>query len=64
MSSFRAAGLSYLRVSTIAARAVRQCLKPEFQAAAARREESIARLRIWQDGKPGEPKLIKQATKA
>ncbi|XP_026277343.1 protein stunted isoform X1 [Frankliniella occidentalis] len=52
MSSWRAAGLNYVRYSNIAANLVRQALKPELRAAAAKRDDSSVRLTPWKDGKP------------
>ena len=52
MSAWRAAGLNYIQYSNIAARVVRQALKKEFQADAAKREETSVRFTQWKDGKP------------
>ncbi|XP_071443911.1 protein stunted-like isoform X2 [Hetaerina americana] len=52
MSNWRQAGLNYIRYSSIAARLVRQALKPEFRAEAAKREESTIKFTEWKDGKP------------
>ncbi|KAG8239105.1 hypothetical protein J437_LFUL011714, partial [Ladona fulva] len=52
MSNWRQAGVNYIRYSTIAARLVRQALKPEMRAEAAKREESTIRFTTWKDGRP------------
>ncbi|KAF4532210.1 hypothetical protein B566_EDAN002273 [Ephemera danica] len=52
MTYWRQAGLNYVRYSSIAARVLRQALKPEFRMEAARREESHIRFTAWKDGKP------------
>ncbi|XP_022909972.1 protein stunted-like [Onthophagus taurus] len=52
MSAWRAAGLNYINYSTIAARLLRQALKPEFRADAAKRNESHIKFTSWVDGKP------------
>uniref|UniRef100_A0A0V0G4V5 Putative atp synthase subunit epsilon mitochondrial isoform x1 n=1 Tax=Triatoma dimidiata TaxID=72491 RepID=A0A0V0G4V5_TRIDM len=52
MSSWRAAGLNYIRYSNIAAKVVRQALKPDLRAEAAKREDSHVKFTPWKDGKP------------
>ncbi|XP_022190750.1 protein stunted isoform X1 [Nilaparvata lugens] len=52
MSAWRAAGLNYIQYSNIAARVVRQALKSEFKADAAKREETTVRFTAWKDGRP------------
>ncbi|XP_015124856.1 protein stunted isoform X2 [Diachasma alloeum] len=52
MSAWRQAGLNYINYSQIAAKLVRQALKAEFRAAAAKREESSVKFTSWKDGKP------------
>lgn len=52
MSAWRAAGLNYINYSNIAARLLRQALKPEFRAEAARRNESHIKFTQWENGKP------------
>ncbi|XP_073975936.1 protein stunted-like isoform X1 [Rhodnius prolixus] len=52
MSSWRAVGLNYIRYSNIAARVVRQALKPNLKAEAIKREESHVKFTPWKDGKP------------
>ncbi len=44
--------LSYVRYSNIAARVVRQSLKPDLQADAAKREVSSLKFKKWVNGKP------------
>ncbi|KAJ9597541.1 hypothetical protein L9F63_011599 [Diploptera punctata] len=51
MSSWRAAGLTYINYSNIAAKLLRKALKPEFKTEALRREESYIRFTPWKDGK-------------
>lgn len=61
VSYWRQAGLSYLNFSTICARLVRRCLKPDFRVEALKREESIMKTVKWEGGKQaGEPKSIAQ----
>lgn len=43
---------SYINFSNIAARLLRQALKSEFKADAAKRNESHIRITKWADGKP------------
>ena len=43
---------SYLQFSSVCAKALRRCLKPELRADALRREESIMKITKWRDGKP------------
>ncbi|CAN8024231.1 unnamed protein product [Ixodes persulcatus] len=50
MTYWRTAGLTYLQFSSIAAKAVRNVLKKEFQQAAA--AESTIKMATWKDGKP------------
>ncbi|RZC33383.1 ATP-synt Eps domain containing protein [Asbolus verrucosus] len=52
MSAWRAAGLNYINYSNIAARLLRQALKPEFRAEAAKRDVSAIKINKWVDGKP------------
>lgn len=52
MTYWRQAGLNYIQFSSIAARIVRRVLKPEKQAEALKREESIIKVTRWKDGKP------------
>ncbi|XP_022190752.1 protein stunted isoform X2 [Nilaparvata lugens] len=56
MSAWRAAGLNYIQYSNIAARVVRQALKSEFKADAAKREETTVRFTAWKDGRPANEK--------
>lgn len=44
--------ISYLQFSSVAASVVRNCLKPELKAAAAKRVESNLKVRSWESGKP------------
>ncbi|XP_075230208.1 ATP synthase subunit epsilon stunted isoform X2 [Lycorma delicatula] len=50
--NWRAAGLTYIEYSNIAARILRRALKSEFKAEAAKREETNVRFTPWKDGKP------------
>ncbi|XP_058840315.1 protein stunted-like isoform X1 [Topomyia yanbarensis] len=52
MSAWRAAGLNYINYSNIAARLVRQALKSEHRAQAARRDDSHIKFTKWINGKP------------
>mmetsp|Transcript_298 Transcript_298/g.961 ORF Transcript_298/g.961 Transcript_298/m.961 type:complete len:103 (+) Transcript_298:25-333(+) len=61
-ASFRAAGMTYLQFSSIAARAVRASLKPEPAAEAAKRTHEIAMttVRTWENGEAAtNPKAVK-----
>jgi len=51
VSHWRIAGLNYLQYSAICARALRRCLKPEFQTEAMKNPDSKLRLRKWEGGK-------------
>jgi len=53
-SFWRVAGLTYNQYCQVGAQAVRNCLKPEFTAAAAPRGEVSMKLRTWVGGKGGE----------
>ncbi|XP_063361593.1 protein stunted isoform X2 [Cydia amplana] len=57
MSAWRAAGLSYINYSNIAAKVLRRALKPELRAEAFKRDESHIRITPWADGKPAHEKL-------
>ena len=47
---------SYLNFSTICARLVRRCLKPDLRVEALKREESVMKTVKWEGGKQaGEP---------
>ncbi|XP_031774040.1 protein stunted isoform X2 [Apis florea] len=52
MSAWRQAGLNYINYSQIAAKLVRQALKPEFRAEALKRDETNIKFTQWKDGKP------------
>ncbi|XP_012523639.1 protein stunted isoform X1 [Monomorium pharaonis] len=52
MSAWRQAGLNYINYSQIAARLVRQALKADFRAEAAKRDEVNVKFTQWKDGKP------------
>ncbi|XP_063361592.1 protein stunted isoform X1 [Cydia amplana] len=56
MSAWRAAGLSYINYSNIAAKVLRRALKPELRAEAFKRDESHIRITPWADGKPAHAK--------
>ena len=51
--SWKAAGLSYLKYSNIAAKTLRSVLKAEVKVAALKREEIILRRSVWENGKQG-----------
>ncbi|XP_044014207.1 protein stunted-like isoform X2 [Aphidius gifuensis] len=57
MSAWRQAGLNYVNYSQIAAKLVRQALKPELRVQAAKRDESHVKFTTWKDGKPITEKL-------
>ncbi|XP_017057573.1 protein stunted [Drosophila ficusphila] len=52
MKYWRDVGISYIQFSNIAARVVREALRAELRAAAARRNVSHVRFTPWVDGKP------------
>ncbi|KAJ8981446.1 hypothetical protein NQ317_000121 [Molorchus minor] len=52
MTAWRQAGLNYINYSTIAARLLRQALKPEARAEAAKRAEVHIKVTKWENGKP------------
>ncbi|XP_055524912.1 protein stunted isoform X2 [Wyeomyia smithii] len=52
MSAWRAAGLNYINYSNIAAKLVRQALKPDLRAQATRRDDSHIKFTKWVNGKP------------
>lgn len=51
VSYWRQAGLSYLNYSSICARLVRRCLKPELRVEALKREDSLMKSVKWEGGK-------------
>ncbi|XP_012258288.1 protein stunted-like isoform X2 [Athalia rosae] len=51
MSAWRQAGLNYINYSQIAAKLVRQALKPQFKADALKRDTSAVKFTQWKDGK-------------
>ncbi|KAJ8916927.1 hypothetical protein NQ315_013399 [Exocentrus adspersus] len=52
MSAWRQAGLNYINYSNIAAKLLRQALKPEPKAEALKRGDAHIRITKWADGKP------------
>ncbi|XP_051162510.1 protein stunted-like isoform X1 [Leptopilina boulardi] len=52
MSVWRQAGLNYINYSQIAARLLRQALKTDMRAEAAKRDEANVKFTQWKDGKP------------
>ncbi|PWY68660.1 hypothetical protein BO70DRAFT_323123, partial [Aspergillus heteromorphus CBS 117.55] len=59
--AWKAAGLTYNRYLTVAARAVRRSLKDAPRAAAERRNNMDLRFAKWENGKQGEVKSLAQA---
>ncbi|KAH1008772.1 hypothetical protein HUJ05_009300 [Dendroctonus ponderosae] len=51
MSAWRQAGLNYINYSNIAAKVVRQALKTELRADAAKRNDSHVKITKWEGGK-------------
>lgn len=51
MSKWRELGLTYVHFSNIAARVLRNSLKPELRADAAKRAEAHIKFTKWADGK-------------
>ncbi|XP_034942290.1 protein stunted-like isoform X1 [Chelonus insularis] len=56
MAAWRQAGLNYINYSQIAAKLVRQALKPEHRTAAMKRDETNVKFTQWKDGKPATEK--------
>merc|ERR1712001_337373 len=52
MTFWRAAGLNYIQYSAIAARVVRQALKTDLKADAAKRDITGIKFVKWENGKP------------
>ncbi|KAF5400823.1 Mitochondrial ATP synthase epsilon chain [Paragonimus heterotremus] len=52
MTYWRSAGISYIKFSAICAQSLRNSLKEEFKALAAKRSGKQIRLTSWKDGKP------------
>ncbi|XP_076240010.1 protein stunted isoform X1 [Calliopsis andreniformis] len=52
MAAWRQAGLNYINYSQIAARLVRQALKPELRQEAVKRDDANVKVTPWKDGKP------------
>ncbi|KAI8975442.1 mitochondrial ATP synthase epsilon chain-domain-containing protein [Mycotypha africana] len=50
MSAWKSAGITYLQYANICARAVRNSLKDEFRAAAARRSQNGLKYAKWENG--------------
>ncbi|KAM0713950.1 hypothetical protein Q7P37_010913 [Cladosporium fusiforme] len=63
-ASWKAAGLTYNRYLTIAARVVRRSLKEDLRVNAERRGESELRFAKWEGGKQGEAKDLNKANEA
>ncbi|XP_055840472.1 protein stunted-like isoform X2 [Episyrphus balteatus] len=51
-NAWRAAGLTYIQYSNICAKVLRQGLKAELRAEAAKREVSHVKFNPWENGKP------------
>ncbi|KAI8955758.1 mitochondrial ATP synthase epsilon chain-domain-containing protein [Xylaria longipes] len=62
--AWKAAGLTYNRYLTVAARVVRRSLKEDKRVAAERRGEMDLRFAKWENGKMGEPKNLADANAA
>nr|CAX71119.1 ATPase, F1 complex, epsilon subunit [Schistosoma japonicum]CAX76443.1 ATPase, F1 complex, epsilon subunit [Schistosoma japonicum]CAX76444.1 ATPase, F1 complex, epsilon subunit [Schistosoma japonicum] len=52
MSLWRSAGISYIRYSSICAKAVRECLKSEYKLDASKRIGKHIKVTNWKEGKP------------
>ncbi|KAI5462283.1 mitochondrial ATP synthase epsilon chain-domain-containing protein [Mariannaea sp. PMI_226] len=61
-AAWKAAGLTYNRYLTVAARVVRRSLKEEKRLAVERRGEMDLRFSKWEGGKQGEAKTITSTT--
>ncbi|KRF77775.1 protein stunted isoform X2 [Drosophila novamexicana] len=55
-NAWRAAGLTYIQYSNIAARVLRESLRTDLRAAAAKRDESHVKFTPWANGKPAHEK--------
>ncbi|XP_034099159.1 protein stunted isoform X2 [Drosophila sulfurigaster albostrigata] len=55
-NAWRAAGITYIQYSNIAARVLREALKTEFRADATKRNESHVKFTPWANGRPAHEK--------
>ncbi|KAJ9137011.1 hypothetical protein NKR19_g8323 [Coniochaeta hoffmannii] len=62
--AWKAAGITYNRYLTVAARAVRRSLKDDKRLVAERRGETDLRFTKWTNGKQGEPRSVVEANQA
>ncbi|EDW75278.1 uncharacterized protein Dwil_GK19782, isoform A [Drosophila willistoni] len=51
-NAWRAAGITYIQYSNIAARVLREALRTELRADAAKRNESHVKFTPWANGRP------------
>lgn len=58
MSAYKQAGISLNKAMAIAARAVRNSLKPEFKVAAERRGQTEVKVMKFENGSATEPKPL------
>ncbi|XP_020805187.1 protein stunted isoform X2 [Drosophila serrata] len=56
MTAWRAAGITYIQYSNIAARVLRESLRTELRADAAKRNESHVKFTPWANGRPAHEK--------
>eukprot|EP00051_Salpingoeca_urceolata_P026750 m.478482 g.478482 ORF g.478482 m.478482 type:complete len:70 (+) comp21151_c0_seq1:249-458(+) len=65
MSSWRAAGLTYVQFSAIAAKHVRNALRADFTKAATKRAEATLTVRSWEAAEPiTNPKTFEEVVTA
>ncbi|KAJ3120367.1 hypothetical protein HK098_004662 [Nowakowskiella sp. JEL0407] len=63
MSFWREAGFTYVQYVNIAAKSLRNVLKSDVKVLALRREEQVARISKWAEGKQGELQLLSEVKK-
>ncbi|XP_017018254.1 protein stunted isoform X2 [Drosophila kikkawai] len=56
MTAWRAAGITYIQYSNIAARVLRESLRTELRVDAAKRNESHVKFTPWANGRPAHEK--------
>ncbi|XP_017088209.1 protein stunted isoform X2 [Drosophila bipectinata] len=56
MTAWRAAGITYIQYSNVAARVLREALRTELRADAAKRNESHVKFTPWANGRPAHEK--------
>ncbi|XP_043653756.1 protein stunted [Drosophila teissieri] len=64
MKVWRDAGLTYIHYSNIAARVVREALRVELRADAAKRNVSHVKFTPWENGRPVPRKKVERETES